>query len=42
MTIDLEYDEQNVINKRTDGSQKTADFSSKLKNLIQLTGYSVG
>lgn len=40
--MDLEYDEQNVISKKIDGLQKTEDFNSKLKSLVQLTGYSVG
>ena len=41
MTIDLEYDEQNVINKKINATETTQNFNSKLKNLVQLTGYSV-
>lgn len=39
MTIDLEYDEQNIINKKTT-TKSQKNFNSKYKNLIQLTGYS--
>ena len=40
MTVDLEYDEQNIINKKINITDSKKNFDSKFKNLIQLTGYS--
>jgi len=40
MTVDLEYDEKNILNTKVDSKNKTENFNSKFNNLVQLTGYS--
>ena len=34
MTVDLEYDEKNILNKKINSKDKTDSFNIRLKNLV--------
>jgi len=41
VTADFEYDEQNLASNSEKTEGDNATFYSRIKNLVQLTGYSV-
>ena len=41
VTADFEYDEQNLASNTEKNHDDNATFYSRIKNLVQLTGYSV-